>query len=86
MGQVIAVEHGFHVFFALCLSCIVTALLVERHRLAGKPTAKLERTGRMGAAPAVAATIAGAVVVIRADRLGSAVRRATMGSVPSTLR
>jgi ABC-type branched-subunit amino acid transport system substrate-binding protein len=46
VGYVIAVEYGFFVFFALCLTCIVTVLLAERNRIAGRSTRAIENTGR----------------------------------------
>ena len=47
-GCVIAVEYGFYVSFTRCLVGIVTALVAEKQRLAGKPTACFWR------APAIA--------------------------------
>ena len=66
VGYVIAVEYGFYVFFALCLLCIVTVLLVEKLRLAERAddALKVERAGRYVFVAGFAATIVAAVVAL----------------------
>ncbi|MCX7362845.1 MAG: ABC transporter substrate-binding protein [Alphaproteobacteria bacterium] len=66
VGYVIAVEYGFYVFFALCLLCIVTVLLVEKLRLAERAAdaLKVERVGRYVFVFGFAATIVAALVVL----------------------
>ena len=46
VGYVIAVEYGFYVFFALCLVCIITALVGEKRRLESRSTLIVDRIGR----------------------------------------
>jgi branched-chain amino acid transport system substrate-binding protein len=64
VGYVLAVEYGFHVFFTLCLLCILAALFAERFRVAGRQpmAATVERSGRYLFLLAVAGTIAAATV------------------------
>lgn len=46
VGYVIAVEYGFYAFFALCLVCIITALVGEKRRLDDRSTVIVDRLGR----------------------------------------
>lgn len=46
VGYVIAAEYGFYVFFALCLLCIITALVGEKRRLEERSTLIVDRAGR----------------------------------------
>lgn len=62
VGYVIAVEYGFFVFFGLCLTCIVTVLLAERNRLAGRSTHVVENTGRTIFAIGFLGTVAAALI------------------------
>ena len=62
VGYVIAVEYGFYVFFALCLVCIITALVGEKTRLEGRSTALVDRTGRALFALGFAGTITAACI------------------------
>lgn len=62
VGYVIAVEYGFYVFFALCLVCIITALVGEKTRLEGRSTALVDRTGRALFAFGFAGTITAACI------------------------
>ena len=60
VGYVLAVEHGFYVFFALCLTSIVTVLVSEKLRLSERPTAAVERAGRIVFMLGILVTIAAA--------------------------
>ncbi|MFZ5779579.1 MAG: ABC transporter substrate-binding protein [Pseudomonadota bacterium] len=68
VGYVIAVEYGFYVFFALCLVCIVVVLTGERLRLAGRPTAMVDRIGRIVFATGLLGTVLAAVIAFAAWR------------------
>lgn len=46
VGYLIAVEYGFYIFFALCLVCILTALVGEKRRLDDRSTVIVDRIGR----------------------------------------
>ena len=61
VGYVIAVEYGFYVFFALSLVCIVTVMVGERYRLAGRSTVLVDRIGRAVFVSAFLATLAAAI-------------------------
>jgi branched-chain amino acid transport system substrate-binding protein len=64
VGYVFAVEYGFYVFFALCLTSVVTALVSEKWRLAERPTVAVDRAGRIVFVLGVLGAITAAVIAI----------------------
>ncbi len=64
VGYVFAIEYGFYVFFFLCLACIVTVLVSEKLRLAGRSAVAVEWTGRVVFMLGIAATIAAAILAL----------------------
>ena len=64
VGYIMAIEYAFYVFFTLCLLCIVSLLLGERLRLAGRPGVAVDRAAHILFLTLVTVMMAGGAVTL----------------------